>query len=548
MRLRRYETLWIPLIRQHDLKNELLKPPLDIHWMWHLHFHNPYAYKEDLKINCDIPDHGYCRGNMYGTQEVWKREYPLEPYESPSDHEEIKSFIKDFVSSFSYDLIEASKRQSGFYYQVSLPHFRNNQFQRKCIERYQKFLKLKSMYPREFMVPYFDIDFAWHAHMSKPILYEHETSKVLGGEMLNHNDSMEKRVLEDSHKRTTQLWKDLFSEDYEISGVVHRGECPRGKLMDIPNEIKTVEDDNIFSISNYSTLLLEIDIRRKYKRKVNILPGSYYDCIIPENIENLWGPIPLKDLPSDEDNNCKAVVHTIVDKKDDSRVLTVHLVHSLNLGMSCVQLFYGENRISVAHLIGPETLSISHITEFKRFKNSPLGHWTGVSKPTMTKGEGFKPGSPGYFSCSFMSMRHRKDINFKLPNEFSEVFDHEEFSIHIPNKLSVNLVSGEIVYHSGLGDEVIQYTTLSFAISVLYLLVLPTPKDLNSRKPNLNDKFQPLYFKSLYPLFFVYSGIKSIGQMPANSTIYHLRNESKDKSRLALFSSHIPNLYDMNSK
>uniref|UniRef100_A0A0K2T426 Putative LOC101847836 [Aplysia californica] n=1 Tax=Lepeophtheirus salmonis TaxID=72036 RepID=A0A0K2T426_LEPSM len=370
--LRRYETLWIPLIRQHDLKNELLKPPLDIHWMWHLHFHNPYAYKEDLKINCDIPDHGYCRGNMYGTQEVWKREYPLEPYESPSDHEEIKSFIKDFVSSFSYDLIEASKRQSGFYYQVSLPHFRNNQFQRKCIERYQKFLKLKSMYPREFMVPYFDIDFAWHAHMSKPILYEHETSKVLGGEMLNHNDSMEKRVLEDSHKRTTQLWKDLFSEDYEISGVVHRGECPRGKLMDIPNEIKTfnffngvnrrmklnptiyltnqtsskvyeyeidlkiseynflgkkmllnikeipystltqpnillfrVEDDNIFSISNYSTLLLEIDIRRKYKRK-----GSYYDCIIPENIENLWGPIPLKDLPSDEDNNCKAVVHT----------------------------------------------------------------------------------------------------------------------------------------------------------------------------------------------------------------------------------------------
>ena len=43
--------------------------------------------------------------------------------------------------------------------------------------------------------------------------------------------------------------------------------------------------------------------------KFKIQPGSFYDCIIPENIESLWGPIPMQKLPKNVDNKCRAVTH-----------------------------------------------------------------------------------------------------------------------------------------------------------------------------------------------------------------------------------------------
>ena len=40
--------------------------------------------------------------------------------------------------------------------------------------------------------------------------------------------------------------------------------------------------------------------------------GSFYDCIIPEDVEPLWGPIPLQKLPRGIDNKCRAVTHGYV--------------------------------------------------------------------------------------------------------------------------------------------------------------------------------------------------------------------------------------------
>ena len=44
-------------------------------------------------------------------------------------------------------------------------------------------------------------------------------------------------------------------------------------------------------------------------KKFDIEAGTYYDCIMPENIESMWGPVPLKKLPDGVDNECKAVTH-----------------------------------------------------------------------------------------------------------------------------------------------------------------------------------------------------------------------------------------------
>ena len=49
--------------------------------------------------------------------------------------------------------------------------------------------------------------------------------------------------------------------------------------------------------------------------KFSVAPGAFYDCIIPEQVESLWGPIPLQHLPPGVDNKCRAVTHGYVIKR-----------------------------------------------------------------------------------------------------------------------------------------------------------------------------------------------------------------------------------------
>ena len=47
------------------------------------------------------------------------------------------------------------------------------------------------------------------------------------------------------------------------------------------------------------------------KRDTNlgILAGTFYDAVMPETVESMWGPVPMKRLPDGKENKCKAVVH-----------------------------------------------------------------------------------------------------------------------------------------------------------------------------------------------------------------------------------------------
>ena len=49
--------------------------------------------------------------------------------------------------------------------------------------------------------------------------------------------------------------------------------------------------------------------KAKIWKKLTIESGTYYDCIMPENIESMWGPVPLRKLPDGIENECKAVTH-----------------------------------------------------------------------------------------------------------------------------------------------------------------------------------------------------------------------------------------------
>ena len=42
---------------------------------------------------------------------------------------------------------------------------------------------------------------------------------------------------------------------------------------------------------------------------LTLQPGQFLDCIMPENIEQLWGPVLLPRLPAGTDNKCIAATH-----------------------------------------------------------------------------------------------------------------------------------------------------------------------------------------------------------------------------------------------
>lgn len=111
-----------------------------------------------------------------------------------------------------------------------------------------------------------------------------------------------------------------------------------------------------------TTLTLEMSNERFGKPKdtsFQIMLGAFYDCIIPEDIESLWGPIPLQKLPPGIDNKCRAVTHGIA--KDGGRPMSAYIIHSIPLQQSAVQMFIGDQMAVVAHLIGLEQVGYEKV-------------------------------------------------------------------------------------------------------------------------------------------------------------------------------------------
>ena len=42
---------------------------------------------------------------------------------------------------------------------------------------------------------------------------------------------------------------------------------------------------------------------------LGVMPGTFYDTVMPETSESMWGPVPMTKLPQGKINDCKAVVN-----------------------------------------------------------------------------------------------------------------------------------------------------------------------------------------------------------------------------------------------
>ena len=126
----------------------------------------------------------------------------------------------------------ASTRQFEFFYNVSMPHFRNEIFLRLAVERYAKFLRMKQIYPQLLVVPCYAIDLIWHTHQLNPRWYKLDTTAILG-RLFPHDDTINDRTaggtLDVAGRLTKEKWSEMYHEEFFMPGAMYRGPMPLAK-------------------------------------------------------------------------------------------------------------------------------------------------------------------------------------------------------------------------------------------------------------------------------------------------------------------------------
>jgi len=193
---------------------------------------SPISYEKDcIEVVSTLVDHKILVGEqrtrgLERARILWKKFYPSERFEV--DLTTYIGHVPDFESRIEYDITAACGRQRVFYYQVSLPHYGDKKFLTRALERYKQHLVLKQQNPDLFFVPCYDFDLIWHAHQVHPLIYQKDTTEILG-KVLNHNDSVNDRrpgsKLSTSYETTRQKWKEI-GQEFAVRGAMFRGEPP----------------------------------------------------------------------------------------------------------------------------------------------------------------------------------------------------------------------------------------------------------------------------------------------------------------------------------
>lgn len=108
-----------------------------------------------------------------------------------------------------------------------LPHYKDARFLKSAVCNYKRLLYLKKKHPEEFVVPGYDADLVWHAHMLHPLKYRKHTERILGT-LFSHDDSVNDRSpegkLDRHHNATVGLWLGMYNENQLVAGGVYRGD------------------------------------------------------------------------------------------------------------------------------------------------------------------------------------------------------------------------------------------------------------------------------------------------------------------------------------
>ena len=82
--------------------------------------------------------------------------------------------------------------------------------------RYKNFITLFVRYPQITLAPTPDIDLIWHTHQCSPLRYRTFAKIKTGGTEIDHNDGLGQVTIDDARKRTGDLYKAEFGDEYEL--------------------------------------------------------------------------------------------------------------------------------------------------------------------------------------------------------------------------------------------------------------------------------------------------------------------------------------------
>lgn len=97
----------------------------------------------------------------------------------------------------------------------------------ESIQRYEKFIRLFKKKHETVIVPTFDIDVIWHAHMLTSSIYVNDMQNVLG-RILDHDDGLDKSKLKVGFASTEKIWEKEYNERYRVEKKKDYPGCSNG--------------------------------------------------------------------------------------------------------------------------------------------------------------------------------------------------------------------------------------------------------------------------------------------------------------------------------
>uniref|UniRef100_A0A0N4ZFU5 SH3 domain-containing protein n=1 Tax=Parastrongyloides trichosuri TaxID=131310 RepID=A0A0N4ZFU5_PARTI len=238
--IRRYELYWLPM--QASSPDVERIPPLDVHWVWHVHMLSPSHYEKDCKMICgSVIDHklqsaeeiqkryeqSVCAWNNFCQPEpydfITSSYYGKSSFDNTSESYTTSSEGCTYEQKSTYDISSAVSRQRNFNYQISLPHYTSPLFLKEAFERYINFLLLKQTYDDQFLTPCYDFDLIWHTHQIHCLAYQRDCTAIFG-HLLKHDDSVNDRTpnskLLQGEAITKKLWMTHFKDGFWRRGCI----------------------------------------------------------------------------------------------------------------------------------------------------------------------------------------------------------------------------------------------------------------------------------------------------------------------------------------
>ncbi|THD27334.1 hypothetical protein D915_001852 [Fasciola hepatica] len=304
--LHRYQTFWLPMAAEHKL---YAGAPLDVHAVWIAHLMDPLRYRQDCQrvagrlVEHRLVSRRKLRQLTDRARGLWQMRYPKEPFDFDPNRTGYAELIEAERTKeqgrscrVSAEVLNITRCQSHFFYQISLPHYTQLEFLEHAEHRYKQFLfirklqyqitqyvqsqstdvKLKGRWlhsseqqsgiseplkvPENLPGQYvpMDIELAWRAHLVHPKSYARDTSCLYGkmlphpcrpygnamltyfGDIqsnttaLNHNSCASSKATDGGIVSFGELWKAYFpGSELHRSGSCDRGLSPRDQLVNL---------------------------------------------------------------------------------------------------------------------------------------------------------------------------------------------------------------------------------------------------------------------------------------------------------------------------